>query len=154
MTQAQALSPSRWAQALGYAGLIPFVGLAIGTWVAEPDHRLVAAYALAAYGAVIVSFLGAIHRGLVMRDASTQSPLLLGWGVVPSMLGWLALMMDPGLALPSITAVLWACFAVDRLIYPRFQLQAWLPMRLILTIVASLSCVVGVFGVEGLDALP
>jgi hypothetical protein len=42
-----------------------------------------------------------------------------------------------------IAAVLWACFAVDRVLYPRYQLQAWLPMRLRLTLVAGVSCLVG-----------
>jgi hypothetical protein len=39
-----------------------------------------------------------------------------------------------------MAALLWACFLVDRVLYPRYQLQAWLPMRLRLTLVASLSC--------------
>jgi Protein of unknown function (DUF3429) len=146
MTQAQAGSPPPWAHGLGYAGLLPFVVLAIGTWVADPEHRLAAGFALASYGAVIASFLGAIHWGLVMRDASGQSAALLGWGVVPSLMAWLALMLDPVLALLLITAVLWTCFAVDRLVYPRFQAQTWLPMRLALTLVASASCALGAAG--------
>ncbi len=35
---------------------------------------------------------------------------------------------------------LWACFAVDRVLHPRYELLAWLPMRLRLTLVASASC--------------
>mgnify|MGYP002144110090 CR=1 FL=1 len=46
-----------------------------------------------------------------------------------------------GLAL--IAALLWACLAADRVLYPRHQLQAWLPMRLQLTLVASVCCLAG-----------
>ena len=146
MTDFVTHKPSVWAQRLGYAGLIPFVLLAIGSWVADPEHRLAAGFALASYGAVIASFLGAIHWGLVVRDASGQSAALLGWGVVPSLLAWLALMCDPVVALWLITAVLWTCFAVDRVVYRRYQAQAWLPMRLALTLVASASCALGAAG--------
>ena len=150
MTDSATHKPSVWAQRLGYAGLIPFVLLAIGSWVADPEHRLAAGFALASYGAVIASFLGAIHWGLVMRDASGQSAALLGWGVVPSLLAWLALMLDQAVALLLITAVLWTCFAVDRVVYRRYQAQAWLPMRLALTLVASASCALGAAGLASL----
>jgi hypothetical protein len=135
--------PSEWAQRLGFAGLLPFVLLALGVWVAEPGQRAFAGLALAGYGAVIASFLGAIHWGLVMRDAPQQSLALLGWGVTPSLLAWVALMLSPPAGLLLIAAVLWACFAVDRVVYPRFQAQGWLPMRLALTCIASASCVAG-----------
>jgi hypothetical protein len=135
--------PSEWAQRLGFAGLLPFVLLALGVWVAEPGQRAFAGLALAGYGAVIASFLGAIHWGLVMRDAPQQSLALLGWGVTPSLLAWVALMLSPPDGLLLIAAVLWACFAVDRVVYPRFQAQGWLPMRLALTCIASASCVAG-----------
>jgi hypothetical protein len=128
---------------LGYAGLIPFILLAIATWVAEPGHRAFAGLALADYGAVIASFIGAIHWGLVMRGTSEQSLALLGWGVMPSLVAWVALMLNPAIGLLVIAALLWMCLAVDRVVYPRFQAQGWLPMRLSLTCVASACCVAG-----------
>ena len=38
---------------------------------------------------------------------------------------------------------IWACLGVDAALYPRYQLQAWLPMRWRLTWVASVSCLAG-----------
>ncbi len=136
-------TPTLWALGLGYAGLIPFVGLALAAWFLGPADRGPAVTALLAYGATILSFIGAIHWGLAMRDASGAFGRLLVWGVVPSLVAWVALLITqtPGLLL--VATGLWACFAVDRVVYRSCRLQAWLPMRLTLTAVASLSCLVG-----------
>jgi hypothetical protein len=135
--------PSRWARRLGFGGLIPFVGLSAALWVLRPDEWPLVRAALLGYGAAIASFLGAIHWGLVMRDGPVQPAPSLLWGVLPSLLAWLALLLGPAPGLLLITALLWTCFAADRALYPRFQLQAWLPMRWRLTVVASVSCVAG-----------
>ena len=135
--------PSRWAQRLGFGGLIPFVGLAIALWLLRPDDWPIAKMALLGYGTIIVGFLGAIHWGLVMREGPVQPMSSLLWGVVPSLMGWVALLLGgaPGLLLTA--ASLWACYAADRALYPRYELQAWLPMRWWFTMVASLSCLAG-----------
>ena len=136
-------SPSLWARRLGYGGLIPFVGLAVALWLVPPGGWPLAGVSLLGYGATIASFLGAIHWGLVMREGPAQSALMLLWGVVPSLLGWVALQLGHAPGLLLIAALIWACFAVDRVLYPRYQLHAWLPMRLRLTLVASISCLAG-----------
>jgi hypothetical protein len=79
----------------------------------------------------------------VMRDGPVQPVPSLLWGVVPSLLGWAAWLLGPAPGLLLIAALLWSCFAVDRVLYPRYQLQAWLPMRWRLTLVASVSCLAG-----------
>ena len=135
--------PSLWARRLGYGGLIPFVALALALWLAPSHAGPLAGMALLGYGATICSFLGAIHWGLLMRDGRNQHIPSLIWGVVPSLLGWVALMMGPAPGLLLIAALLWTCFAVDRVSYPLHQLQAWLPMRIQLTLVASISCLAG-----------
>jgi Protein of unknown function (DUF3429) len=139
--------PSLWARRLGFGGLIPFVSLAVALWVRWPPewsvHEPLVGTALLGYGATIASFLGAIHWGLVMRDGPVQHAPSLLWGVVPSLLAWLALLLGPATGLLLIAALLWACFVVDRVLYQRYRLQAWLPMRLQLTVVASISCVAG-----------
>lgn len=135
--------PSLWARLLGYGGLIPFVCLAAALWVASPGAWPLASLALLGYGATISSFLGAIHWGLVMREGPVQPVLSLLWGVAPSLLAWLALLLGDAPGLLLIAALLWACFAVDWLLYPRYCVQAWLPIRLRLTLVASISCLAG-----------
>ena len=115
--------PSRWARGLGFGGLFPFVGLAAALWFARPGVLPLASLALLAYGAVIASFLGAIHWGLVMREVPAQPVSSLAWGVVPSLLGWVAVLLGHAQGLVLIAALLWVCFAVDRAVYPRHQLQ-------------------------------
>lgn len=131
----------RVARFLGYAGLIPFVALAAMVLALSPPDQAVAGFALRAYAVTIVSFLGAIHWGFAMRHAPAQTWLLV-WGVAPGLLGWMALLTLPALGSHLLAATLWLCFLVDRRVYPRFGLQAWLQMRLVLTAIASVACVI------------
>jgi len=125
---------------LGYAGLIPFVTLAALSFMVSSAHRPAAIFSLLAYGVTIVSFLGAIHWGLTMVENIPGTQQLI-WGVVPSLLGWVSLMLPVELGLLSVAAVLLLCLVVDYKIYPHFGLHHWLAMRLVLTIVASVSSV-------------
>ena len=134
----------RAALALGYAGLIPFAAGALATWALGGEPRAAAAFALAGYGAVIVSFLGGIHWGLgfVRGDA-----VRFVWGVVPSLVAWPALLLPPAAGLALLAAMLVACYAVDRRVYPGYGLQRWLPLRLHLSSVAAACCAAGAIGV-------
>ena len=133
--------PSTLARVLGLAGLLPFMAGAAAVWLVGPQDRLPAT-ALLAYAALIASFLGGIHWGLAMRDTPADAAQLL-WGVSSSLLGWLAILLPPrwGLLLAPVTLI--ACYAVDRRLYPRFGLGAWLGLRAGLTGVASVSCLLG-----------
>lgn len=135
--------PSPWARRLGLGGLIPFVGLAAALWVLQPADWPLLPAALLGYGATIASFLGAIHWGLAMRSGPVQTRASLLWGVVPCLLAWLTLLLAPAPGLLLIAALLWACLAVDRTLYRRYRLQAWLPLRWRLTVVASISSAAG-----------
>ena len=131
---------------LAYAGLTPFVGLAVLLWLVHPDLHPFVALAMTGYGASIVSFLGGIHWGIGFRNVSRMhnAPLFnFGWGVVPSLLAWIAITMPAFAGLPLLAAILFLCYAVDRKTYPEVGLEEWLPMRWHLTWVAALSCLMG-----------
>jgi len=87
----------RIATLLGNLGLVPFFVLAILSWLPWSDGAaLRVQFALVAYAAVILSFLGAVHWGLALANPGldkSRSWNALGWGVIPSLLGWLALLM-------------------------------------------------------------
>lgn len=130
---------------LGHAGLIPFVLLTLLLWLVIPEQHPFVALALQAYGAVIVSFLGGIHWGAGFRQALSthHAPRVhFLWGVTPSLLAWVGIMMPAFAGLPWLGMVLLLCYWMDRRTWPDLGLAPWLPLRLQLTTVASLSCFV------------
>ena len=136
-----------YVKILSYGGMIPFIALAAALWLVDTTSQAFISLALVAYGAAIASFLGAIHWGLAMRDPQQQQELTsYAWGVAPSLVAWLAVLSDRGLGLALLAILLWACYGVDRLVYPVYQLRHWLPMRLRLTIAASTSCLASAIG--------
>lgn len=89
-----ALAPgTRW---LGYAGVLPFVACVVGIALLDGASRDFAARALLAYGAVILSFLGAVHWGFVLRAPGGRAVARLVAGVLPSLVAWAALLLPTG----------------------------------------------------------
>lgn len=131
---------------LAYAGLLPFIDLAILLWLVDSELHPFVALALAGYAAAIVSFLGGIHWGIGFRNASRMhnAPFFhFAWGVAPSLMAWVAISMPAYAGLPLLAVILGICYAVDRKTYVVAGIQEWLPMRLHLTVVAALSCLIG-----------
>lgn len=128
---------------LGYAGLLPFVVGAMLVWLVRPDAHPYVTQALTGYAAVIVSFLGGIHWGLGFRSGE---PARFVWGVVPSLVAWVAVMMPPQAGLVIHGVMLVVCYGVDRRVYPALGLQHWLTLRFRLSAVAAASCFIGAAG--------
>ena len=137
------MSTEQTINRLGYAGLIPFILLAALMWLVDAELLPFVAIALSGYAATIVSFLGGVHWGIGFMKGEASPQFHFVWGVVPSLIAWLALMMPAYAALPLFGLVVVACYAVDSKTYPAAGLASWLPMRLRLTVVATASCVLG-----------
>ena len=137
------MSTEQTISRLGYAGLIPFTLLAALMWLVDEELLPFVAIALGGYAAAIVSFLGGVHWGIGFVKGEAAPRYHFVWGVVPSLIAWLALMMPAYAALPLLGLVVMACYAVDSKTYPAAGLVSWLPMRLRLTVVATASCVLG-----------
>ena len=76
---------------LGLAGLLPFVACGLLAVAPEGDR---AGLALVAYGAVILAFLGGVHWGFALEDPTRRGERgRLGLGVLPSLAGWVALLV-------------------------------------------------------------
>jgi len=138
-------SPAAW---LGGLGAVPFVALALALVVpsiaAAPRAGL--APALVAYGAVILSFLGAVHWGLAIAPAPTVgSPgpallLRLGGSVLPSLAGWGALLLPTVPGLVALAGAFAAMLVIDRRAAQIGAAPAWYPkLRLPLSLVAIAS---------------
>ena len=135
--------PSTAARVLGLAGLLPFIAGAAGlALLRQSGLQAWAGMALVAYAALIASFLGGIHWGLAMSDHEPVG-LRLGWGVAPSLLAWIALLLPVSLGLLLMAVLLVVCYAVDRRLYASAGLSSWLGLRVQLTSVAAVSCLAG-----------
>lgn len=133
-------------QVLGYGGLLPFLVLGLGAWMAQPQWQAFALQALAFYGAVILAFLGAIHWGLYLADRGHRvGPLPAPiWAVVPAILAWLALLQPLPEALMTLAALFLGVLWVDRLsLRGRALPPGYLGMRLVLTAGAIVSLASG-----------
>jgi hypothetical protein len=128
---------------LGYGGLVPFVALAAGTTLGGPHADLWRA-ALFSYGAVILSFVGALHWGIALAAPGLgmrQRSALFAWSVVPALLAWPALLLyvKPAtvLLLGGFAAHYWQDLRLVRSADGGGALPGWyLPLRLRLTLVA------------------
>lgn len=106
------------AVSLSIAGLIPF--LCVGAVVLlDPLETPDAIQVLISYGAVILSFVGAVHWGFALRDTAhplpgtAMTPTMLGYerqlllfGVAPALIGWLALLATIHFAAPAFAVFL------------------------------------------------
>ncbi|MBK9243678.1 MAG: DUF3429 domain-containing protein [Burkholderiales bacterium] len=156
------LASLRVAQTLGMLGLLPFFALAVLAWL--PDSAAAGSLAiaslarlsLAAYAAVILSFLGAVHWGLALSGAEMRLPLArqsLLWGVMPSLLGWLALvLLFVGFAAWLVFALLIADLLLARLMDGALLRQhasnhrGYLELRTRLTVGATLALAIALAG--------
>jgi multisubunit Na+/H+ antiporter MnhB subunit len=83
---------------LAYAGLIPFVVLALLVQLAPTPLNYLSAESLAGYAAVITAFMGALHWGASLQTLG-KAPSgdrwidrnAWVWGVIPALVAWLAL---------------------------------------------------------------
>ena len=80
---------------LGYGGLLPFIALALGCF-AGGEYGALGRVALIVYGAVILSFVGALHWAFAMTVANLSAAKrteCFVWSVVPALLAWPAALM-------------------------------------------------------------
>jgi hypothetical protein len=80
---------------LGGLGIVPFAGLSLATPFASDVLRTQLSFALLAYGAIILSFLGGIHWGLAIGAVPQSDNMLwprIALSILPSLVAWAALL--------------------------------------------------------------
>ncbi|MBL8462897.1 MAG: DUF3429 domain-containing protein, partial [Thauera sp.] len=112
-------------------------------------HGITWSDALFAYGAVILSFVCALHWGFAMAlpglDERTRVRSLL-WSVVPSQIAWPALLLVPSDAAVLLVLGFVLHYVQDRRLARVAGLPEWyLPLRLRLTTVACIALISGAF---------
>ena len=138
----------RSAALLGYGGLLPFLLLAPAS-LFDPHHARIWSDALFAYGAVILTFVGALHWGFAMTlgDLSaSRRTRCFAWSVVPALLAWSAFLFSPILASVLLVTGFLTHYWQDRFLVAASHLPAWyLPLRFRLTTVACICLTAGAF---------
>jgi hypothetical protein len=128
----------RLAHQLGFAGLVPFVLLALSCWIVGSEWVTTFVGAQQVYAIVVLSFLGGIHWGgtMVSGDLSAeQTKRALMWSVVPTMIACLATMCG-GFRFAVLMAGFIGSYQVDKRLYTWYTLPEWfIRLRFILTCV-------------------
>jgi hypothetical protein len=157
--------PFAVAIALSLAGLIPFLGLGAAVML-DPLASDIAIQVLVCYGAVILSFIGAVHWGFALRDTAHPvngvplTPAVLGaerqlltFGIIPSIIGWIALLAmlhfsAPALALFLLLAGFFITVVVETIGRGRGVVAAnWLALRWAVSIVVLVVLLIVLFAV-------
>ena len=144
---------------LGYGGLLPFIVLAAASML-DHHHAFFWVDGLLAYGAVILSFVGALHWGFAMSLLANLTDgeralrnLRFIWSVIPALVAWLALLLPPSVASCLLIAGFITNYWQDRRVAVVVSLPAWyLPLRLRLSVVACLCVALG--GLSGVWSDP
>jgi hypothetical protein len=135
---------------LGGLGALPFIALAGATPFLAAGPLSLAAEALVAYGATILSFLGGIHWGLAIApeggatQARLQPRLILS--VIPSLAAWAALLVADTIGLfilaLAVAAMLWVDLGATR----TGEAPPWYPnLRIPLTCIVVAALLLGAF---------
>lgn len=89
----------------GLLGLLPFWGLALSTQLASGLDPVLALMALIMYGAVILSFVGALWWGIAVHATpSAPRTAMFLWSIVPALIGWASIMTEPTIGLQMLVA--------------------------------------------------
>jgi len=141
----------RLAHQLGFAGLIPFVLLALACWLVRSDALPAFFNAQEVYAIVTLSFLGGIHWGATIVSAelsANQTKKALGWSVMPTVIACLAT-ISGSFRFAILIAGFIASYQVDKRIYVWYCLPVWfIRLRFILTSVVVAALLMTIFAVN------
>ncbi len=130
---------------LGVAGLLPVIATSLGALSADRAWTSFSLLALAAYAAVVLSFLGGVHWGFALSDGGQQTIAArrarFGLGVVPSLIGWGGLLLAfLGLPLLALGVLVFGFGAV--IVFEARGVRAGMVPRAYMLLRAALSIVV------------
>lgn len=122
-----------FAIVLGLAGLLPFILCSLGAVSLSSDGSTRSLLALVAYGATILAFLGGVHWGFALDGSDTPSERVqrarFGLGVVPSLIGWAAMLIT-FIGLPTTgLLVLTAGFIATTVVEAQATRRGLMPQR-------------------------
>jgi hypothetical protein len=135
--------------ALGFGGLLPFVALTAMALFFPGAWYGVLLTALAQYGAIILSFVGALQWGYAVRShpGSDGAMARYGWSVMPALIGWISLVLPVWTALRVQALALVLCALMDATWLRLRDAPEWLmPLRWVLTAIGATALVIASLG--------
>ncbi|GAA0786512.1 DUF3429 domain-containing protein [Roseibium denhamense] len=135
---------------LGGTGAIPFVGCAVASAAAPDGWQTFFLFALTAYGALILSFLGGIQWGLAISKGAAldgkELALRLCVSVVPSLIGWGSLLVPQPFGTLAMVMTFIVVLLIDLKLVREGLAPAWYPkLRWPLTLTVSAALLLGTF---------
>ena len=134
---------------LGGLGIIPFAGLSLATPFANDVLEARLSFALMAYGAIILSFLGGIHWGLAIGAVPQSDNMLwrrIALSILPSLVAWAALFAPSRISFLVLVAAFVAMLLVDIRASRIHEAPAWyLKLRWPLSCGAVAALLLGTF---------
>ena len=134
-------APPKTAIWLGALGLMPFAALTATALIGDGTSASTALFAVVVYGAVILSFLGGAHWGFAsagMKYQPAAAPPLLVMSVVPSLLGWVAVLLPMPWSAAVLATAFLAILPLDRWALTHdFAPRWWLRLRIPLSATVS-----------------
>lgn len=137
---------------LGYLGLLPFVVPTVCLFF-DYAHLNMWRHFLLSYGAVILSFVGALHWSFAMLlhelPISKQRSSFL-WSVVPSLVAWVSLSIPKQYGFVLLAVFFAVALIRDRQLYNHAELPRWyMPLRRNLTVVAMTCLLIAAYLGDG-----
>ena len=133
------------ALALGWGGVLPFIGAAAVKAWGSPVMAILALSVGTIYAGVIICFIGALHWGAVVHnpDAKNHQSWRYIWSVVPALAVVPILILAPQWRIPFLIIGLLICWGVDFYAYRKGLWPKWfMQLRHGLTSVAVLSLII------------
>ena len=128
---------------LGYGGLIPFVVLSAAVVLGLDSPGFTATDAVSAllrYGAVIISFIGAVHWGVALSVAPPDKRnAMFVYSVIPALAAWLLLFFTAQVALVGMAVTVVVAFFTDQVLLFAQVHPDYRRLRLQLTVVVAAS---------------
>ena len=142
MTESSSTAPP-FASLMGIGGLIPFFICAGAAHSGVAPWSGLALVICGIYGAVILSFIGAVHWGLAMQGDRSQRWFV--WSVFPALYAWPPIVfLDTRTALLALLPGFLLCWSVDRRAAAAGLLPGWyMRLRHILTLGAMMALAAG-----------
>ena len=130
---------SKMPKLLGYLGLLPFIVPTVFLFF-DDSHLDMWRHFLLSYGAVILSFVGALHWSFAMllhELPINKQRWSFFWSVIPSLVAWMSLSIPKFYGFILLTAFFAIALIRDKQLSDKVELPAWYtPLRRNLTIVA------------------